>query len=196
MRFSEVINLLKVTTTENAMGDIIESETSRQVFANKLSVKRAEFYQAMATGLRPELVFTVRLIDYEGEENLSFEGEAYNIIRTYTKDGEFLELICNKLVSNIEINLTALVLSNVVLAPVFADTTYTYTSTVLNAVNTTTVTATCLQATQITVNGVVVESGVASGSIALLVGVNVITIVMRKTAKPTKTYTITITRSA
>ena len=94
MLFRDVISLITVTTTENELGDTIEVSTERQVFADKQSVRQSEFYQAAATGLRPELMFVVRTIEYNGETKLKYNGKEYSIIRTYDKDGELTELIC------------------------------------------------------------------------------------------------------
>jgi hypothetical protein len=196
MRWNEIIKLISVDYSENALGDITETKVERQVFANKVSVKRSEFYQAQAVGLKPEVVFQVKLIDYEGEKKLSFEADEYNVIRTYSKDGEIIELICNRLIEDNQLNLTSLSVNTAVLSPVFSGTTYNYTSSVANAVSTVTITPTCAGATEITVNGARVESGVASSAISLAIGANTITVILRKTEKPTRTYTITITRAA
>lgn len=94
MLFRDVINLISVTMGENELGDPVETETPRQVFANKKSIRQMEFYQAMATGLKPELMFEVRSIDYAEEPKLQFGIKTYLIIRTYTKNDEITELIC------------------------------------------------------------------------------------------------------
>ena len=99
MLFKEIIKLISVTVTENDMGDIIEAPVEREVFADKQSIRQSEFYQAAATGLRPELMFVVRSIDYEGEAKLKYNGKEYSIIRTYDKDGELIELICQGVVN-------------------------------------------------------------------------------------------------
>ena len=99
MLFRDVVKLISVTVTENDMGDIIETQTEREVFADKQSIRQSEFYQAAATGLRPELMFVVRSIDYEGEPKLKYNGKEYTIIRTYDKDGELTELICQGVVN-------------------------------------------------------------------------------------------------
>jgi len=99
MLFMDVISLITVTTTENELGDTIEVSTERQVFADKQSVRQSEFYQAAATGLRPELMFVVRSIDYQGETRLKYNDKEYNIIRTYDKDGELTELVCQGVVN-------------------------------------------------------------------------------------------------
>lgn len=99
MLFRDVISLITVTTTENELGDTIEVSTERQVFADKQSVRQSEFYQAAATGLRPELMFVVRTIEYNGETQLKYNGKEYSIIRTYDKDGELTELVCQGVVN-------------------------------------------------------------------------------------------------
>lgn len=100
MLFKEVIRLISTTTTENDMGDIIETYNEREVYADKQSIRQSEFYQAAATGLRPELMFVVRSIDYNQEPKLKHGDKTYTIIRTYDKDGELIELICQGVVNN------------------------------------------------------------------------------------------------
>jgi SPP1 family predicted phage head-tail adaptor len=102
MLFRDVVKLISVTTTENDMGDVIETPVEREVFADKQSIRQSEFYQAAATGLRPELMFVVRSIDYNQEPKLKHgdKDKTYTIIRTYEKDGELIELVCQGVVNN------------------------------------------------------------------------------------------------
>jgi SPP1 family predicted phage head-tail adaptor len=104
MLFKEVIKLISITISENDMGDPVEIPVEREVFADKQSIRQSEFYQAAATGLRPELMFVVRTIDYNNEPKARWpataDGKEYNIIRTYDKDGELTELICQGVVNN------------------------------------------------------------------------------------------------
>jgi SPP1 family predicted phage head-tail adaptor len=99
MLFRDVIELITITPIENDMGDIIETPVEREVFADKQSIRQSEFYQAAATGLRPELMFVVRSIDYNQEPKLKHGDKTYTIIRTYDKDGELTELICHGVVN-------------------------------------------------------------------------------------------------
>lgn len=80
------------------MGDPIETETPRQVFANKKSIRQSEFYQAAQTDLSPELMFEVRFSDYNEETKLGYNAKTYQIIRVFTKNDEMIELICSGLV--------------------------------------------------------------------------------------------------
>lgn len=103
MLYRDVINLISVTNDENEIGDPIEIETSTQVFANKKSIRQSEFYQAAMTGLKPELMFEVRTIDYSEQPKIEYQvgsGKTYNIIRTHSKNDEITELICSGLVGN------------------------------------------------------------------------------------------------
>ena len=99
MLFKDVINLISITHSENSMGDIISTPVEKEVFANKKSIRQSEFYQAQASGLKPELMFEIREIDYNDEQKLKYNDKDYNIIRTHSKNGEIIELICNRLVN-------------------------------------------------------------------------------------------------
>lgn len=81
------------------MGDIISTEKFTKVYANKKSIRQTEFYQAQATGLKPELAFEIHSIEYENQEILEYNLKKYTIIRTYDK-GEFIELICQGVVNS------------------------------------------------------------------------------------------------
>ena len=83
------------------------------------------------------------------------------------------------------------------LTPAFTPSTINYTSSVANAVTSTTVTPTATDANStIKVNGVTVASGSASSAINLNVGSNTITtVVTAQDGTTTKTYSITITRA-
>ena len=91
-------------------------------------------------------------------------------------------------------NLTALAVSSGTLEPTFAGGTYSYGVSVLNATSTITVTPTGAAATWIKVNGTIVASGVASGNIALDVGVNIITVRVHEDEKTDIEYKIYVTR--
>jgi PKD repeat protein len=95
-------------------------------------------------------------------------------------------------------NLSNLAVSTGTLAPVFASGTIAYTMSVPFTTTSMTVTPTVTDATAtIKVNTVTVATGVASGAIALAVGSNTITtVVTAQDGTTTKTYTITVTRTA
>jgi len=98
MMWRDVVDLLTVTININGLGDPVETKSARQVYVNKKDIRQSEFYQAQATGLRPELMFEVRSIEYHGEPILRFANKEYTIIRTHSKNHEITELICQGLV--------------------------------------------------------------------------------------------------
>lgn len=98
MRWSDTVELITEVPDTNDMGDPITVESIRMVFANRKSIRQTEFYQAAATGLRPEWMFEVRSVEYGDESKLRHEGHDYAIIRTYSRNGEIMELICSGLV--------------------------------------------------------------------------------------------------
>ena len=94
--------------------------------------------------------------------------------------------------------LSALSLSAGALVPAFSATQSSYTVSAPNSTSSTTVTPTTTDPlATVTVNGVSVPRGSASGSIALNVGTNTITtVVTAGDGSATRTYTTTVTRSA
>jgi SPP1 family predicted phage head-tail adaptor len=98
--FKDVVTLITVTNSTNDIGNTIETSTTRQVFANKKSIRQSEFYQAQATGLKPEIAFEIRSLDYNNESKLSYNNKTYIIIRTYQKNEDFMELICEGIVGS------------------------------------------------------------------------------------------------
>lgn len=94
--------------------------------------------------------------------------------------------------------LASLVSSTGALRPVFSSSTTSYTASVPNTTASLTLTPTVTQAqAEVRVNGVIVNSGAASGVIPLLVGSNVITVlVTAEDGVTTKTYTFTVARAA
>lgn len=101
MIWRDVITLITATTTTNDIGDAVTSETSKDVYCNKKSIRQSEFYQAQQTGFKPEVMFEMRNVDYSSESALLYEGKRYSVIRTYSKNGEVIELICSSLVSEV-----------------------------------------------------------------------------------------------
>ena len=114
-----------------------------------------------------------------------------------TSAGAASVTITYTLASPTDADLTGLVTSSGSLSPGFTSGTTSYNAVVANGVSSVTVTPTASNAgASITVNGVVVISGQASGAISLSVGMNTITTVVTATdTTTTKTYTILITRT-
>lgn len=96
MMWREIVELIELTAAPDGVGGWTETETVRTVFADQKSVRSTEFYQAHAVGLKPEIVLAIRHIDYNGESRVRWSGKVYDVLRTYSKNGEVLELTCAK----------------------------------------------------------------------------------------------------
>lgn len=93
-RWREVVDFVSVTDGVNENGFPDDGEATRYgIFANKKSAGSGEFYRAAQAGFTVDKVFEVRIADYEQERFLIFEGERFEILRTYEK-GENIELVC------------------------------------------------------------------------------------------------------
>lgn len=100
--FDSVITLKKENNTVNEYGDTVQTFTERNVFAEVKSISQSEFYQAQATGLKPEIKFVIAdFYDYQGEKILSYkpfgadETEDYTVLRTY-RNKLNLEIVCKR----------------------------------------------------------------------------------------------------
>jgi len=97
-----IISLISTISGTNDMGDPIKIPHIREnIFASKKSITRVEFYQAAAAGIKPQITFEMRTIDYEDELLLGYENKTYKLIRTFEKDNDFIELICEGGVNNV-----------------------------------------------------------------------------------------------
>ncbi len=88
----DVLTLIHQTHTVDGYGDIVMSETRREVICRLGSVGQKEFYQAHAVGLQPEKkVILADYLDYGGETLAEINGERLRVLRTY-RTGQELEL--------------------------------------------------------------------------------------------------------
>lgn len=99
MRFDEVIYLMSETTTQDEIGNNIETEIPRMVYANEWELSSSEYYAAASQGLKPERRWEIYSFEYQGEDELIHEDIRYRIIRTQKK-GEWVRLTCEKVSGN------------------------------------------------------------------------------------------------
>ena len=88
MYWRDIATLVGVKKTVNENGYKVEIEARREVFVNKKSATRSEFYAAKQAGDKIALVLEVRGSDYEGETRIEYGGNPYEVVRTYTRAGE------------------------------------------------------------------------------------------------------------
>lgn len=97
MMWRDTIDLIAVTEERNSYGEVESVDgIPRTVFCNKKSVRQSEFYQALSSGMKPEIMFEVQAIEYNDEPKLLFGETTYYVTRTFSKNGERTELVCSR----------------------------------------------------------------------------------------------------
>lgn len=93
-------------TEKDADGFPQTTQHKTPAYLRETSIKRAEAYEAMRTGVKLSAVFQVRLEDWEETwhinngkptyaEKLEVDGAEYDIIRAYKPDKSMVELTCS-----------------------------------------------------------------------------------------------------
>ena len=111
--YNHELTLIKQEKTTDAIGNEVITTTERKVLCKLKDVGSSEFYDAQVTGLKPEIKFIINSIEYEGEKEVVFEDNKYQIIRTYQGHqsrrtygdeinlaGEEIELTCERVVGD------------------------------------------------------------------------------------------------
>lgn len=91
---NDILILIATTNGVDEYGDPVVTHVRREVFCRLASIGQAEFYQAHANGLKPEMKFVLTdYLDYNGESLVEYDGQLFRILRTY-RTGQELELVC------------------------------------------------------------------------------------------------------
>jgi hypothetical protein len=97
MLWTESISLGQATDTVTN-GEPIRTYAWTVVYADKRSIKRSERASHQNVGVKPTLVFTVRLCDFSDHEKILWKSKEYFIISTY-EIGDNIELTVTDKVS-------------------------------------------------------------------------------------------------
>lgn len=92
--WSDVLYLLEEIETFDKLNRPHYSFKENKVYANKISVKRSEFYQAQAAGFKPEKCFEIRTIEFDEDKytHAKYNDVIYKILRSYEVDSEKTEI--------------------------------------------------------------------------------------------------------
>ena len=98
MEYSEIIYLVSQVKELDDIGNYLPtSETRLKCYAKKQSVKTGEYYSAIEAGLTPNCEFVIKRLNYNGESELEWDNERYQIIRTIDPKNKFdIVLVCSK----------------------------------------------------------------------------------------------------
>ena len=95
--YNDVITLVAIVETENEVGDLTQTETKTEVFAEVRSIGMKEKYESLAVGLKPELTFVLAdYYDYDDQEFIDYNSIRYRVFRTYMKRTHELEITVTK----------------------------------------------------------------------------------------------------
>ena len=79
-------NLIRKVMSKDALGYPIATESKVTVLCNARTVSRQEFFDAGKAGLVPQYEIRINAIEYNGEDELEYNGKRYGIYRTYQAD--------------------------------------------------------------------------------------------------------------
>lgn len=92
--WSKTCFLITETKGTDNSGDPLESTPTREeVFCSEESVRQSEFYQAMATRLKPEIRLKLHRFEYNNQKKIEYDGKVYDLIRADAKGSEIIEII-------------------------------------------------------------------------------------------------------
>ena len=101
--YNDVVKIAKSETAPDDYGNVITSvdwSTAKEVFCEISSISQNEFYVAAQAGFKPSLKIKMAdFYDYDGEDMLLYNGDEYNIIRTY-QSGTAIELTAERFGGN------------------------------------------------------------------------------------------------
>ena len=98
MRWSDVAYLIIDGESEQLPNgyEKLPEPSKREVFVNVKSIGRTEFFMAKQSGVQMKDAFEIRVCDFNDEKQIMYGDRLYNIERTYSKDGEIMELNCSE----------------------------------------------------------------------------------------------------
>lgn len=88
--------LLGVSTSQDSIGQFIETATPRTVYGQITSVSADEFFSGGQNGFKPEYRVTMFRYDYQGERRCLIDDVEYSIYRTYYGRTDTVELYLEK----------------------------------------------------------------------------------------------------
>lgn len=99
--YENLIKLVSEQKSADDYGDTVIETVERNVLAELRSITQTEFYQAQASGLKPEIKFVIAdYLDYQNEKIIKYapymgEEEVYTVLRTYRNNNQ-LEIVCKR----------------------------------------------------------------------------------------------------
>lgn len=90
------IKLVSHSYTPDDIGNLIPSDTFKEVFGNVRSVYGTEFYATGENGIKASKIFTIWESEYGEQEELEYNSALFSIYRTYVRKDGRIELYTEK----------------------------------------------------------------------------------------------------
>lgn len=88
---------------EDNIGQPIVNTVEKEIFVSARSIGGSEFYNAGRNGLRAELSLVTSEYNYNGENEVVYDGKQYTIYRTYhADDSDEIELYLERRVADVD----------------------------------------------------------------------------------------------
>lgn len=102
MLYKDICYLGEMQETTNDYGDVVVEivYSLQHVFTNTKSVGQKEFYEAQATGFKPELKLEMSVHDYNNQRFVKCNNVEYSVVRTYQKGLDIIEVTLERGVNN------------------------------------------------------------------------------------------------
>lgn len=111
--YNHELTLISYKVDKDEIGNDITIPIKRKILCKVADIGQYEFYNAKVSDLKPEIKFIIHEFEYEGEKEVEFEGERYEVLRTYRKkyrigekksgnilEAEEIELTCEKVIGH------------------------------------------------------------------------------------------------
>lgn len=93
---NELLYLISTSVEKDKDGFDLVQDVKKQIFGEKKTVGRAEFYAAYKAGIKASAIFKINVDEYNNESLIEYERQKYKVKRTYEVDEYYVELTCEK----------------------------------------------------------------------------------------------------
>ena len=93
---ANLLTLVSKRFEPDEIGNQVSVETTRTVYCSAVSVSQSEFFRGGEQGLQPSHKFILFRYDYNGEDEVEFEGKRYTVYRTYADEADAIELYAQR----------------------------------------------------------------------------------------------------
>lgn len=88
----DMLRLYPNEVVQDEEGNEMYAEDYAEVYCEVEDVRSSQFYEAGRIGLHPDFVFIVFAGDYDGERICEYNGQRYEVYRTYHRTIDYIEL--------------------------------------------------------------------------------------------------------